>query len=375
MGSSASEQAKPGDGGRKRPLWQRLLMTVAWLCISAALILRMASGVRWDEFKERLAEASLPLMLLCGAFHFVGYLITTLRWKVLLAGQGYHVRYWPLLFSWVGAGFFNAFMPGIVGGDVLLMYYSARFIGDGYRTAPVVFICRITGLAALIMICAVAVLFKLSTLLAAREGLAMFWLFPSIFALGLIALVIAVQPRVAASIERALDRVPFGGKFKVIFKAFRVYRERRKHLLAAVGLAVLFQCNVILYYYACTVALGFGTSAIDVFAGAPIVVMLMMLPISFGGIGVRAWGFKMLVGITSVQSLLIETLDVAWRYVCGLLGLAVFLARLVRPPQPGRWLISKEEIAVPDLSEFARGLTSEAAAAASREATDGTDEL
>jgi len=350
-------------------------MTVAWLCISAALILRMASGVRWDEFKERLAEASLPLMLLCGAFHFVGYLITTLRWKVLLAGQGYHVRYWPLLFSWVGAGFFNAFMPGIVGGDVLLMYYSARFIGDGYRTAPVVFICRITGLAALIMICAVAVLFKLSTLLAAREGLAMFWLFPSIFALGLIALVIAVQPRVAASIERALDRVPFGGKFKVIFKAFRVYRERRKHLLAAVGLAVLFQCNVMLYYYACTVALGFGTSAIDVFAGAPIVVMLMMLPISFGGIGVRAWGFKMLVGITSVQSLLIETLDGAWRYVCSLLGLAVFLARLVRPPQPGRWLISKEEIAVPDLSEFARGLTSEAAAAASREATDGTDEL
>jgi len=219
------------------------------------------------------------------------------------------------------------------------------------------------------------VLFKLSTLLAAREGLAMFWLFPSLFALGLIALVIAVQPRVAASIERALDRVPFGGKFKVIFKAFRVYRERRKHLLAAVGLAVLFQCNVILYYYACTVALGFGTSAIDVFAGAPIVVMLMMLPISFGGIGVRAWGFKMLVGITSVQSLLIETLDVAWRYVCGLLGLAVFLARLVRPPQPGRWLISKEEIAVPDLSEFARGLTSEAAAAVSREATDGTDGL
>jgi len=359
----------------KRPLWQRLVVTAVWLGVSAALILQMASKVRWDEFKERLAEASLPLMLLCGAFHFVGYLITTLRWKVLLAGQGYHVRYWPLLFSWVGAGFFNVFMPGIVGGDVLLMYYSARHIGDGYRTAPVVFICRITGMTALIMICAVAVLFKLSTLLAAKEGLAMVWLFPAFFVLGLIALVIAVQPRVAAAIERVLGRVPLGGKFKIIFKAFRVYRERKKHLLAALGLAVLFQCNVILYYYACTVALGFGTSAIDVFAGAPIVVMLMMLPISFGGIGVRAWGFKMLVGITSVQSLLIETLDVAWRYVCGLLGLIVFLARLARPPQAEQWLIRKEEIAVPDLSEFARGLTPEAAAAASREASEGADDL
>ena len=202
----------------------------------------------------------------------------------------------------------------------------------------------------------------------------MVWLFPAFLVLGLIALVIAVQPRVAAAIERVLGRVPLGGKFKVIFKAFRVYRERKKHLLAALGLAVLFQCNVILYYYACTVALGFGTSAIDVFAGAPIVVMLMMLPISFGGIGVRAWGFKMLVGITSVQSLLIETLDVAWRYVCGLLGLIVFLARLARPPQAEQWLIRKEEIAVPDLSEFARGLTPKAAAAGSREASEGAEE-
>ncbi|HIE51258.1 MAG TPA: flippase-like domain-containing protein, partial [Armatimonadetes bacterium] len=300
---------------------KRLIVTAVWVGVSAGLIYGLMRGVSGEEFRARLAQVSPALALACGLFHLIGYLITTLRWKVLLAGQGYQVRYWPLLFSWVGAGFFNAFLPGIVGGDVLLMYYSAKYIGDGYQTAPVVFIARLTGLTALLMICAVAVLFKLSILLTAEESLLRFWLFPLLFLLGVVGLIIAVQPRVAASIERLLDRVPFGSKLKTIFLAFRVYRERKQHLLVALGLSVLFHLNVVLYYYMCTVALGLGTGALDVFAGAPLVIMLMMLPISFGGIGVRGWGFKVLLQLTRPQALLIEALDVLWRYLCGLLGL------------------------------------------------------
>jgi uncharacterized protein (TIRG00374 family) len=355
--------------GPKKPLWKRLAVLLAKICVSAGLLYLLLKDVPFTEaaakepgqsIEAMLGKVSIPLFIFAGCFHMVGYVITTFRWKVLLAGSGYRVRYFPLLISWVSAGFFNAIMPSIIGGDVLLMYYSSRYIGDGFRTAPIIFIARVTGITALIMICGVAILFKLSTLMTQASELTLFWLFPVFFALGVICLVIAVQPRVAAGIENLIDRIPvvrkFGGKFKLIFATFRVYRNRKKHLFAALGLSVLFQLNIVFYYYVCTVALGLGAQAVNVFVGAPIVLMLMMLPISIGGIGVRSWGFQKLVELKPGQGIMMEMIDVFWRTFYGLLGGLFLLIRKRRPGEAGGWVIEKEEVEAPDLSAFTRGI-------------------
>ena len=388
--------------GPKKPAWKRAVMLLVKIAVSAGLLyffcLRKVPfteeaakrnpylkceecgqefrDIKWQEgltcpnekcgsertvpahhsVEGMLGKVSIGLFMVAGCFHIIGYLLTTLRWKVLLAGSGYRVRYLPLLISWVSAGFFNAIMPSIIGGDVLLMYYSSRYIGDGYRTAPIIFIARVTGITALIMICGVAILFKISALMAQASELTLFWLFPVFFALGVVYLAIAVQPRVAAFIENLIDRIPvvrkFGGKFKLIFATFRVYRDRKKHLFIALALSVLFQLNIVFYYYVCTIALGLGAQAINVFVGAPIVLMLMMLPITIGGVGVRAWGFETLVELKPGQGVMMEMIDVFWRTFYGLLGGVFLLIRKRRPGKAGGWVIEKEEVEAPDLSAF-----------------------
>ncbi len=404
MTEAASEikDFKDLQTGPKKPAWKRAVMLLVKIAVSGGLLYFFCfrgvpftektaklnpylkcekcgqefRSVKWKEgltcpnekcgsretvpahhsIEGMLGKVSIGLFLVAGCFHIIGYLLTTFRWKVLLAGSGYRVRYLPLLISWVSAGFFNAIMPSIIGGDVLLMYYSSRYIGDGYRTAPIIFIARVTGITALIMICGVAILFKISTLMTQSSELTLFWLFPLFFALGVVCLVIAVQPRVAAFIENLIDRIPivkkFGGKFKLIFATFRVYRDRKKHLFTALGLSILFQLNIVFYYYVCTIALGLDAQPINVFVGAPIVLMLMMLPITIGGVGVRSWGFQTLVELKRGQGIMMEMIDVFWRTFYGLLGGLFLLIRKKRPGEAGGWVIEKEEVEAPDLSAF-----------------------
>ncbi len=356
--------------GPRKPLWKRLLLLLLQLVVSVGLLylllrkipFRAAPGEPLEKsLVGMLRNVSLPLFFFVGIFHLIGYAITTFRWKVLLAGSGYRVKYFPLLISWICAGFFNAIMPSIIGGDVLLMYYSARHIGDGYRTAPIVFISRVTGITALVLIASVAILFKVLVLLTPATTVAAYWLVPALFTAGVVVLVIAVHPRVAAVIESLFDRLPvirkFSGKLKMIFATFRVYRERRGHLFAALGLSILFHLNVVTYYYMCTVALGLDVAAIDAYIMSPIVIMLLMMPISIGGIGVRGVSFQKLLRLGEGQGILMEMIDVFWRLFFGLLGGAFLLVRRVRPSKTGDWLIAHEEVAAPDLSAFATPLS------------------
>ncbi|MFC1671737.1 lysylphosphatidylglycerol synthase transmembrane domain-containing protein [Planctomycetota bacterium] len=359
--------------GPKKPLWKKLAFLLIKIGVSGGLLYyfclrkvpftEASAAEPGQSIEAMLNNVIIPLFIFAGCFHLVGYVLTTFRWKVLLAGSGYRVRYFPLLISWVSAGFFNAIMPSIIGGDVLLMYYSSRYIGDGYRTAPIIFIARVTGITALVLICGVAILFKISTLMTQASELTLFWLFPVFFALGVICLMIAVQPRVATAIENLIDKIPvvkkFGGKFKMIFATFRVYRNRKKHLFAALGLSMLFQLNIVFYYYVCTIALGLEVPAVNVFIGAPIVLMLMMLPITISGIGIRSWGFQQLVGLKAGQGIMMEMIDVFWRTFYGLLGGLFLLIRKKRPEEAGGWVISKEEVDAPDLSAFAKGIPGE----------------
>ncbi len=351
-----------------KPFWKKAVMLVAKLAVSGLLVYLVVKDVPFFEenapepgrsVEAMLKRVSIPLFLFAGLFHLVGYLITTLRWKVLLAGSGYRVKYRPLFVSWICAGFFNAIMPSIIGGDVLLMYYSAKYIGDGYKTAPIIFISRVTGITALIMICGVAILFKMSVLVAQASELTMFWLLPGLFALGVVAMVVAVQPPVAAFIERMFDALPvvrkFSGKLKMIFSAFKVYRDRKKYILTALLLSVAFHLNIVTYYYVCTVALGLHAEVIDVFIGAPIVLMLMMLPITINGIGVRSWGFQTLVRLKPGEGIMMEMIDIFWRTFYGVLG-GLFLVLRRRSSTSETWLLEKEDVAAPDLSAFAGGV-------------------
>jgi hypothetical protein len=349
----------------RKPLAKRLMALGAAGGISVGIIAWMIHGINQTAAQqgnpqfsvrgiyETWAESGFLWLLACGVFHLFGYCITAWRWRTLLRAQGYLVKYPPLIASFLTAGFFNNILPSIIGGDLILAYDSATRIGNGYRTVPVLVVARMCGLLALMTISLSAVLVKMSLLLSAQLDLSALWGFMIPFSLVVLGLIVAVQPRIANAIENLMDRLPVvrkvSAKLKTIFGVFRAYRERKRYLFAALAISVLFNLNVVTYYYAISWVLGLNVAPLDMLVAGPIVIMMMMVLPSVNGIGVRDKGFSVMLGLDPRVAITYACVDLGLRILYGLVGGVVFLIRVVlaqsRPLERGNWVIAYDESA------------------------------
>ena len=87
--------------------------------------------------------------------------ISTFIWWNLLRDQKYNINYKTSFLIYSTGVFFNLFMPGGVGGDVIKGYYLYKYTEEKRRTASVmtVVISRIIGLHSMLTLCIFASLF------------------------------------------------------------------------------------------------------------------------------------------------------------------------------------------------------------------------
>jgi uncharacterized protein (TIRG00374 family) len=82
----------------------------------------------------------------------IGYVLTSVRWFFLLRGLGVQISLGrTFVINMVGA-FYNSFMPGTTGGDVIKAYYTAKHTPLRTRAVMTVLVDRVIGLLALIIV-------------------------------------------------------------------------------------------------------------------------------------------------------------------------------------------------------------------------------
>src|SRR5262249_39093986 len=120
---------------------QEMKVRSYWIKLAAGL----AIVVLLFLFKVNLAKTgaeirnSIPQwILLAGALHIIGLLLSAYRWQILLAAQHIEAPFWDLLKSYLIGGFFNNFLPTRVGGDVYRLIDSKRYSGSLLRPAAVI---------------------------------------------------------------------------------------------------------------------------------------------------------------------------------------------------------------------------------------------
>ncbi|MGQ9698583.1 MAG: lysylphosphatidylglycerol synthase transmembrane domain-containing protein, partial [Armatimonadota bacterium] len=93
---------------------------------SALLVLFVVTRVDVRDVMSAAAGARGWLVLLAGSLHLVGYLVSAVRWKILLAALGADVPLGTLVSSYLVGSFFNSFLPTTVGGDVVRIWDTSR---------------------------------------------------------------------------------------------------------------------------------------------------------------------------------------------------------------------------------------------------------
>lgn len=311
--------------------WIGLLVRIM---ISAGLIAYFMNALARDEggigaaaerfvwaFKSTSWQWLFPALML----HLVGFSLTSLRWKILLAAQGARISFPRLFLSYFMASFFNIFLPSTIGGDVVRAYDSTRITGKGAQSVIVVIIERLTGFVALVLIAGVAFLMYLSIGVEQKRFM---WLFLGLALIGIFGLIAVAHPRIAHPTLRVLKRI-LPGKIQAFaeksYAAIETYYRHPFSLAAAQCVSIVFQLNMVFYYFLIAKALNQNPSFIDFAMKIPIMIFLLMTVPAINGIGVRTASFRELMKFPKEFAFAGELVDLGMRIGLGLLGGFVFL--------------------------------------------------
>jgi uncharacterized protein (TIRG00374 family) len=255
-----------------------------------------------------------------------------LRWRVLLVASGVEVPFFVLLRLHYMAFFFNTFMPGGAGGDIIKAMYVTRHSDQKTAAATMVLIDRVVGLVGLLALAGAVVLLDYRELhgIAAQVGTI------SIALIVLFVLYFSAWFRKLIRYEALIERLPQSEVLKKIDAALFALLAQKRALAVAFSITVALQVVEVAGVWLAGQALGLSNARfVHYLAFVPIGYLFNALPISFGGIGLMEGAYLKLfrdAGVaTATQGFMLGVLArlivVGWSLV-GALS-AIF------PPQRG----------------------------------------
>lgn len=257
-----------------------------------------------------------------------------LRWQVLLRVQNIALTVPRISALFMIGMFYNQFLPGGTGGDIVKSYLLLKETRDNKAGALLAVVFdRLIGLVALVCITTALVLPRYHWLAQTAETRHLLWLL--LFLLG--SSVAALLASFVVSGWNLFHRLPaqFPGREKMIeiSAAYHLYARHWIATATAFGASVVAHLATFTMFLCVAYAFGAAVSVIDFFAVLPIERTITALPISFGGLGLREQILQVLLhnlcGVPIAVAKLIGTMGFLIILLCSAPGGIVYL--LYRP--------------------------------------------
>ena len=273
-----------------------------------AIQILITAGLLWWIFRNpeqnhKMAEAIGKAKSEGGLWWFlpgiaalgIALLLQTWRWLILLRVQAINVSYWRALRIMLSGMFFNLFLLGSTGGDVIKIFFIMREAPDKKAGALLsVFIDRVVGVLALAAVSAVVILARWHDLMTSAP---MGVLTVAIIlggSLGFIAVALLVDRLNLTS--KLPHWLPMHAKIAEAASAFSQYAKAGGSVACAFLVSIPAHLLLFSTFYFAAKAFSAGLSLLSVFCVMPVVSTVTALPISLGGAGVREGLFVQLLG-------------------------------------------------------------------------------
>lgn len=299
------------------------------LVFTCALLGWIISRADLGQMREVISGCRVRWLVLALCLHCIGLMSSAVRWRELLLVHGIDIPVWMLGRSYLVGMFFNFFLPGSIGGDVVRAYDVKKEQHSGTVSASVVLFERVVGVSTLLVIGAVVLGFQ--TAVSVPDSV--YVVFACLLSGLLCAFVpiLFVRPETTHKILKTLRAPAFVcDKISVLHGTFRHYRGHKTTVVKAVLLSVVLQVNVIFYYFCISKALGFGVDMSYFFVIVPVAVITVMIPVTINGIGLseNIWAFLLAnAGVSVGQAVLFSWTHLSLMLCFGIVGGVAYLLR------------------------------------------------
>lgn len=274
------------------------LFNLMRIAVSLILIVTILLSVDLQQLGQAMARARVWYLVAALGVSFAGVIVRAYRWQILLEDQQVRASMSELSALWFVSFLFTNLLPSGIGGDAIKVYELRRSHERGAQAVSSVLVDRFMGLFALQAIGLVALGFS-------------WWLIPTQLVV-LTIIVFGVSLLVAWLVSARpvwnfmSTHLPLAGRLlsiqavRALFDSLQSYR--RLALLRAFGVGLVFNAFLIGMNVLIGQGLGIELPLNYYMIFVPITSVVLLLPISFAGLGVREFTY---VGLFT-QALMVQ---------------------------------------------------------------------
>jgi uncharacterized protein (TIRG00374 family) len=283
--------------------------------------------VSLKELIKTVSQSNILILLFAFSLHAFGIYISAVRWNIIIKSQD-DIEKTPgvinLMKYYLVASYFNLFLPTRFGGDLSRIIDTKENAKSYTKSTIIVFTERLNGLGVLFLfslISSVYYIIKGNTGYIFNAGLI-------IGGLGLLGTIFVFSPFLEVFLK-LFGFLPKNLNNKLKDISFAI-KSTRKKLIEITLLSFILQLNVIIHYYLIGLALNIDINFIKYFAFIPIVLIILIIPISINGIGLRDVTLIEIFKEFSVPAtfaVAFSTIDLIFMIILGIIGGLIFVFR------------------------------------------------
>ncbi len=311
------------------------------LIIGCALLAAVFWAVDLHNVTRLMGQVHIGYYLLSLVIFFLCWLINTMKWQLILVGLHCDVDFWTLLKFNFSSFYFALALPGGQATGELIKCYRVAKTGDNKSLLVLsVFMDRLTGLAGSVTLGIIGLIFS-ATILPNRVALLAVSIAFALLAAIFIGLLFppGMNHWLVSLLKYFFGFSWFKNKFdpQAITKAGEAFKGMYGILGITYFFSLAFQFlgTVCLYYLAH--ALGLNINLLDLLWVYFLVSVILLLPVSLMGLGLREGSFVGLLALLSIPgyvavslSLLVFTVNLFAALCGGFMELAHYLFTLQR---------------------------------------------
>src|SRR5437016_349575 len=308
---------------------KKILVTLFQLSVTIALLY----WVYHDPTKRaQMAEALRNAHFSWVAFGIVAYVVVEIaaafRWHVLLKVQGIHLSFWRLSGLFLIGMFYNQFLPGGTGGDIIKSYLLLKETDKKAGALLAVVFDRFIGLVALVAITVTLVSMRFDLLSQTYETRRYLWFLLILLSISIASLLVSFVVSGFNLFHLLPDKFPGREKLIEIAAAYHLYARHWFATLSAFSASLVAHLATFLTFLCAAYALRADVVVTNFFAVMPIERTMSALPISFAGVGLREKVLQTMLhqvcGVKEGVAVLIGSLSFLIMVLCCLPGGIVY---------------------------------------------------
>jgi glycosyltransferase 2 family protein len=311
-------------------LRQKMIANILKVVVSIGLLIFIFKTIDLPKFWQVIQKANFWWLAAAVGVAMLGVVIRAVRWQILLKALGIVVSTIELTALYFIGFLFSSVLPSGVGGDAIRILELNRYSERGADAVTSVLVERFLGISAAQALGIVALLVYWGVV-PTEIALLTIAIFLGSLTIGylLINRRLYLNLRQRLSLFRRLTDISLIGKLFESFQRYPLPALGRSYLVS-----ILFNMTLIVMYtfigWAVNAPVGLAQFAIIV----PITSLLLLLPISFAGLGVREWSFQVFykpIGVSNETAVAMALLVLFIGTVSpGLVGGLIYLWRGAR---------------------------------------------